>query len=582
METDVLSTFDWSNFHFIRPAALWAIPVVLLIGLFTWFAQKEDTKWKNLIAPHLRGYMFSDGNKSSFWLPLTAYLLTGILFSLALAGPTWKQVEVPGVKTTANMVILLDTSWSMMTEDVSPNRLERAKLKVNDLIDANPGSGLSLFVYAGTPHAVLPNTSDYALIKHNTEFLTSGIMPVLGSDLSKAMLMMDSVFARFSAPSTLLLITDGISSDDLPSIEQFLSNSNHKIELLCMASPNGGEIPGFSPNTMLRNDNGDVVRSVPDMNVISSLQAFDQFNNNPLTLDKSDVEAIAARMRQNLVFELDGERIEDQWQDAGIFLLIPALLLSLLFFRKGFMIQWCLFFSCYFFSSCSPDNRYASFWYSPDYQGQLLEADSLYLEAAEAYENIQRKAVAYYKAGDFVAASALFEQDSSANGQYNLALSLTKLGRFEEAQGLFENLKDNPKFSIQSAKIDQLIDMVKDERLASDSINRFDPTEVLSKTADDEPLAERKASSKDEQLSSDTETDELPKGGDRVTDEVETGITKAEEMEKPMKDMDIGVNADAQNIMLRAISANPSEFLRRRFKFQQEKYFPKIKAKQKH
>lgn len=582
METDVFSGFDWSNFHFIRPVALWAIPIVLFIGLLTWLVQNEDGKWKHLIAPHLRRHMFSNGNNASFWFPLTTFLMIGVLFSLALAGPTWKQVEVPGVKTTANMVILLDTSWSMMTEDISPNRLERAKLKINDLVDANPCSGLSLFVYAGTPHAVLPNTTDYALIKHSTEFLTSGMMPVLGSDLSMAMVMMDSVFDRFDAPSTLFLITDGISVDDLPSVEQFIKNSDHKIELLCMASPNGGEIPGFRPSSMLKDDFGDVVRSVPDMNVISRLEGYDQFNNNPLTLDKSDVASIAARMRRNLVFELDGERIEDQWQDAGVFLLIPALLLSLLFFRKGFMIQWCLIIACSICYSCSPDDKMASLWYSPDYRGQLLEDEGSYLAAAEAYENIQRKAVAFYKAGDFVAAAALFEQDSSVNGQYNLGLSLTKLGRFEEAQELFENLKEEPQFSDQITQIDQLIDLVKDERLASDSINRFDPTEILENTSDDQPLVERKASSKDEQLTSDTETDELPKGGDRVTDEVETGITKGEEMEKPMDDMDMGANADAQNIMLRAISASPAEFLRRRFKFQQEKYYPEIKAKQKH
>ena len=573
---------DWSGFHFLRPQALWALPVILFIVVLLWFAQKEDGKWKKLIAPHLRSYVFTSSNERSFWWPLCSFILISLLASLALAGPSWKQVETPGVKTAANLVILLDASWSMMTEDISPNRLERAKLKINDLLGANPGSGISLFVYAGTPHAVLPNTTDYDLVAHHTEFLTSGMMPVLGSDLTKAMIMMDSVFNRFSAPSTLLLITDGISQEDLPSMQNFLTNTEHRVELLTMATANGGEIPGLSPNSMLLDDKGNKMVARPDLNVIEILRSQEQFYANALTLDKTDVEAIAVRMRQNLVFELDGEPLEDQWQDEGLILLIPVLLLSLLFFRKGFMIQWCLIFMCLVFTACSPDNKLAYLWYSADYRGQLLEADSLFLEAAETYENLQRKAIAYYKAGDFEASAALFEQDSSMNGQYNLGLSLIKLGRFEEAQQVFEKVQELGGDNNSEMALDQMIEMVKDERLAADSINRFDPTEVLENNDSQEPLKERRASSKDEELSSDTEAEELPTGGDRVTDEVETDMVKAEELEKPPKDMDVGKVTDAQNIMLRGISPDPSEFLRRRFKLQQEKYYPNIKAKQRH
>jgi len=582
MHLDSWLAIDWSAFHFIRPQALWVVPVILLNAVLLWFAQKEDDQWKKLIAPHLRSYVFTSSNKGSFWWPLFSFMMISLLASLALAGPSWKQVDTPGIKTAANLVILLDTSWSMMTEDISPNRLERAKLKINDLLKANPGSGVSLFVYAGTPHAVLPNTSDYDLIAHNTEFLSSGMMPVLGSDLTKAMVMMDSVFNRFSAPSTLLLITDGVSQEDLPSIQNFLSNTDHRVELLTMATANGGEIPGLRPNTMLLDDSGNTISAIPDLNVIETLRSEDQFYANALTLDKTDVEAIAARMRKNLVFELDGEPVEDQWQDEGLILLIPVLLLSLLFFRKGFMIQWCLIFMCLVFTACSPDDKLASLWYTADYRGQMLEEDSLFLEAAETYENLQRKAIAYYKAGDFEASAALFEQDSSVNGQYNLGLSLTQLGRFEEAQQVFEKVQALSGENNLEMALGRMIAMVKDERLAADSINRFDPTEVLQKEKVQEPLQERKASSKDEQLSSDTEVDELPKGGDRVTDEVETGITRGEELERPPEDMDMGMQTDAQNIMLRGISPDPSEFLRRRFKFQQEKYFPNINAKQKH
>ena len=69
-----------------------------------------------------------------------------------------------------------------------------------------------------------------------------------------------------------------------------------------------------------------------------------------------------------------------------------------------------------------------------------------------------------------------------------------------------------------------------------------------------------------------------PKMGKRVTDEMETDISKAEELEKPEDaPQEEGRREDAKNVMLKKISADPAEFLRRRFKFQHEKYYKDVK-----
>ena len=51
-----------------------------------------------------------------------------------MAGPTWKKIEVPGTKSEAILLVALDLSPSMLADDVSPNRLERAKFKIQDLL----------------------------------------------------------------------------------------------------------------------------------------------------------------------------------------------------------------------------------------------------------------------------------------------------------------------------------------------------------------------------------------------------------------------------------------------------------------
>ena len=88
---------------------------------------------------------------------------------------------------------------------------------------------------------------------------------------------------------------------------------------------------------------------------------------------------------------------------------------------------------------------------------------------------------------------------------------------------------------------------------------------------------ETQAKGEDEELTSDTEVDELPETGDRVTDIQETGIRKAEELERPPEDYDAGTQQDAQQVLLRKASADPSEFLRRRFRLQRERLFSDVK-----
>ncbi len=572
-----LRHIDWAAFHFLDPKWFWLLIPLALVTSLVLLSNREKSSWKSLISEHLRPFMFSKSNKKAIYRPLISFSLAGLLGIMALAGPSWKKIDVPGIKSTANLVILMDLSWSMMTEDIQPNRLERAKLKVRDLMDADPRANTSLFVFAGTMHPVMTLTSDYKLITHHVDYLTAGMMPILGDDLPLAISVMDTVFDRFQAPSTLLLITDELEPEDQSAITNFVENSIHKVEILVSSTVNGGQIPGFRPNTLLKDKAGNVISSIPDQNIFAGLKALERVTINPLTLDDSDVTAIATRVRKDLNFQADDESSDEEWQNEGLLLVFPMLLLILAFFRKGYMIQWSLFFGLFLFSACSPESKYAHWWYSADYLGQKLEGIEQYQQAGDAYADILRKAVAYYKAGDYEASAALFSLDSSAAGKFNYGLSLANMGYYEQAQEVLEEAKT---LDPDLPDLDRSISKMEDARMASDSVNRFDPTELFADKEKGE-LIERQASGKDEELTSDTEVDELPQDGNRVTDEVASNMRQAEELERPPEDMEAGADVDAQNIMLRTISAEPTEFLRRRFKFQVEKYYPDIKEGEK-
>ena len=526
-----------------------------------------------MIAPGLWEFMFSKSRKSAIILPVVFFFLTIFFGILSLSGPVWKKVEVPGMKSTSVLSIFLDMSWSMMAEDIKPNRLERAKLKIRDLLQANSGARTSLWVYAGTVHPVMPLTSDYKLIIHHVDHLKANIMPVRGDDLNLAMTFADTIFRRLNAPSTLLIITDEVETLETNELFDFVNNTPHKIEILTMSTPSGAAVPGFRRNDKLRDSFGKEVVSRADPGIWQQLHQHSKITVNPLTLDKSDVEGIAKRIRKNLTFQLEGQESDEEWQDEGLLFLAPTLLFGMFFFRKGWMIQWCLLLCAFLFTSCEPENKYADLWYSGDFKARKLEEKGKFIAAADSYEDLPHKAVAYYKGGDYEAAASLFAMDSSAKGLYNYGLALANLGSFEEARRAFDSaLEKDPNLKQAENSVKQL----KVAMAMADSINRYKPVEA-KKEENKGPLVERKAQSEDEELTSDTEVEELPEEGDRITDEVESNMIQAEELERPPDDIQAGRQEEAQNILLRSISAEPTEFLKRRFKFQKEKYFPEVK-----
>ncbi|MCG8579334.1 MAG: VWA domain-containing protein [Bacteroidales bacterium] len=562
---------DIELFHFIRPQWLWLFLPLTLVIIIVLFGNRSKNKWQQIIAPKLRPYMIAKGSRMSLAGPLLVSFIIGSLMIIAASGPTWKMREVPGAKSETILLIALDLSPSMLVEDVSPNRLERAKFKIRDLLDANPGSKVGLMAYAGTAHPVVTPNRDYKLISYQLESLQPNVMPLGGTRLDNALSIADSIFSRTEAPCTLLLLTDEVSTEQAGQIKAFVSNSSNSVELMPMATPQGGRIPGNRRGTYARQD-GQFVISKLNTQVLFELQKHPSVNVNSLTLDKEDVSLIAEKVRKNLVFQQNDEDSEEDWQEMGFVLLWPALILFAFWFRKGWMIQWCL--AIVLLSSCQTSvESWDDLWYTKDYQAQKAYNDTKYELAAENFKALQNKGAAYYKAGNYEAAIELFKQDSSAISMYNLGLAYAANGQMDMAQ---EALLLANHLEPSNTTISEGLKQNSERMRQVDSLRSVNPDEAIELKDKEEPkgeLNERTAKGKDEELTSDTEVDELPQEGDRITDEVETDMRKAEELERPPEDFQPQAGESPQNILLREISADPSEFLRRRFKHQYEKYY---------
>ncbi|MFT3823723.1 MAG: VWA domain-containing protein [Chitinophagaceae bacterium] len=503
-------------------------------------------------------------------LPLLFFILGSGICILALAGPSWKKKEVPGEKIQAVVLIALDLSRSMLATDIEPNRLERAKFKIADFLDANPRARAGLVAYAGTAHPVLPFTSDYQLVKHHATSLINRIMPVQGTNMPVLLQIVDSMMQKVTAPSTILLMTDNIAADDAVLLTNYLSGTHNRLEILLFSTIMGAPVPG-NPHVI----------SKQDPSVLANLQQDTAIGITQISLDKSDVEAIAGRIAKKLVFEKEKKQDEKEWEDMGWLLLVPALLIVACWFRKGWVVQWCwiIFFSS-LFTSCGVDSRHPDWWYSKNYQGQLLENAHRYNEAAERFDDDQHKAIAYFKAGNYEAAADLFALDSSAAAVYNHGLALANLGRYDEAMLDFdEAIRLDP--SMQT-NISKSITATRTARQKADSVTQYDPQSISKKELDlkekdkskKDPLKERKAESDDEKLSSDTRVKKLPTHGNRVTDEVASNIHRAKEAKTPPKDFKQEKQTQSSGqILMRQVANDPSEFLHRRFELQVKRYY---------
>ncbi len=565
-----ITTIDWNAFHFLRPKALWLFIPLLAIIIILIAGNVESSKRKKMIAPTLRPFMFSKRSPYAIIFPMLLFAIGMSCMILALAGPTWKKRDIPGEKIPSVVMISLDLSKSMMATDIQPSRLERAKMKISDFLDADPRARVGLVAFAGTPHTVLPFTSDYKLIKHHAVSLYNWEMPVQGTNMALNINLIDTMMLHIEAPSTIVLMTDDISDNDAVLLNDFVNNSIHRMEILLFSTPEGAHVPGVS---------GVVSKQSPA--ALNNLRQNEKINITTITLDKSDVEGISERIKEKLIYEKKGEKDTKDWDDMGLLLVIPALIITAFWFRKGWTVQWCIIpFTLFFFASCSVDSKHPDWWYTKEYQGEYWYKKGNYEKAAELFQDNQHKAAAYFKAGDYQSAAVLLADDSTAVGQYNYGLALTKLGLYDDAITAFQQAGE--KDATLQSKANKNINSVHLMQDMAKSVLRFQKQESMVdkalKATEKEKLKERKPESEDEQLTSDTEVKKLPTHGDRISDEVASNIHRAKEQKFPPKDFKMEQNVPIETqVLMQKTNADPGEFLHRRFEIQKQKYYPEVK-----
>ncbi|MCK6262763.1 VWA domain-containing protein [Vibrio sp. ZSDE26] len=440
-----------TQFHFIRPLWLIAfIPTFLLL----WLRWREETKssWKDILPTHLRTALTIGETGWRKQLPLKLLMVIVTTAIVICAGPSWQREASPFGEDKASMLVVLDNSESMLSKDLPPNRLERAKQKIRDLLSLRKGGSTGLVVYSGSAHIAMPVTQDSKVFAPFLAAITPEIMPIEGKYAEKAIPLFDPQLSG-ELGSSILLVTDGVNPATIQAYEAYFEQSPH--QLLILAAGN---------------------RSIASKNPIdwASLQALASKTGGRLfeiSVDDSDVQALNRAVERNM--QMNGES-SMPWKDMGYGLLIPMAFIMLLWFRKGWLVQWCLIGFVISSTTYSPNTVaemvhttassssnietlsqwdkttkwWWDLWLTPDQQGQRLFNQQQYLEAAKRFDDPLRKGAAYYYASEYTLAhSAFLQVESSAGvtsdlGLYNAASALGRQREYLAARDLLEALSN--------------------------------------------------------------------------------------------------------------------------------------------
>lgn len=553
-------SFSWQDLWFLRPVWFWGfIPVgAIALMLLVSFRRKEE--WKKSFSRSLLPFIIKAGTRAQFLWPRVLLVFILSLMLIGLAGPTWEERDNPGMRSEAALVVLMDISRSMLAEDIQPNRLERSKLKMRDLFNARPGVSTALVAYAGSAHLLVPFTKDYSVISYQMEALHPSIMPLMGSNLDDALDLADSLLIHVEARSTILLLTDRITEKDVNRIRE--SSRLSHVEIMILGTPGGATIP--SGRGVLRDQSGEVVVVGFDPALLGELGVNPGVNIVPVTLDGTDVKILAMHISENLEYISDPEKAETEWKDAGYWMLIPLVLLTLFWFRRAWMVYWILLL--FLLPGCinSDKIRMSDIFRTRDQQGAKLLEQGAPGEAAERFESLSWKGYAYAENGQLDQAIEAFSGETNADGFYNLGVLYARTGDVDAAREAFNAaLELDP--GMEAARnnlerVDQVLDslfLVGERESGAPEDEQPDP----GKFEDPGKLAENQEQAQ--------ESDQKYKGQGDVRD---TGSRELDE--SSINFFDSGGEPapfdprSASQSLLRQVEEDPSLFLRRKFAHQ--------------
>ncbi len=364
----------------------------------------------------------------------------------AAAGPLWgfhwEEVHREGI----DLVIALDTSRSMLAGDVKPNRIERAKLAILDLVGRLQGDRVGLVAFAGTGFLECPLTLDYAAFERSLRATQVGIIPRGGTAVARAIeTSLAALESRQGKHEAIVLITDGEDHEGDPeAAAKLAAERGVKVYTVGIGTTEGELIPTGAQAGYVKDRGGQVVKSRLEEGVLEKVAlatggAYVRGIGESLGLDELFDQHIAKMERRTVGSGLE-RRFEQRFQIPLVLALLLLVIESLLGIDPRSLV------SALRRLGRSRQARAAAFimmlpWIagwpaassSPGAEGRRLYDEGKFSEAAAKYRE------------------ALVEEPDSALLRFNLGAASYREGKYDEAMTAFSQVAADEGWTARAA-----------------------------------------------------------------------------------------------------------------------------------
>lgn len=284
------------------------IPFFFLgMGLWLWGRRRRLRRFGD---EALVNELMPSWSRGKLWVRTVLLSLAFFFFVIGLSRPQigakLKDHKIKG----AEIMIVLDVSNSMLAQDYSPDRLERAKLAISRITDKLKDDRIGLIVFAGTSFVQLPITSDYVSAKMFLNSISTESIPIQGTAIGDAI---STAVRGFSAQSehsrAIIVITDGENhEDDAVAAAKQAAEAGIKVYTIGVGSADGQPIP--MNGELLKDKDGNIVVTRLDEETLRNVASAgggayvhagnDEFGLTPII---SDIRKMEDEEYNSVVFE---------------------------------------------------------------------------------------------------------------------------------------------------------------------------------------------------------------------------------------------------------------------------------------
>ena len=308
-----------AQFHFLRP---WSFLILIPLVVSFWRLNRMNFQlkaWSAICDQHLLSHLVHYSGKSTRSRALMLLFISIFWIIFSMAGPTWSKFPVPSYAPIMPRVVLLDLSDAMSENDLSPNRLTRAKFKLHDLFSQENSSAkigqIGFIVFTSEPFVVSPLTDDAKTIDSLLESVSPAIMPVNGYRLDLALEDAAKVLEQAGfRQGQLLVLTAETPNAAAMTVAQHLADQ--------------GIITSVMPVRAKKNANDSLFKALASSGGGLELT----FSDN-----SSDLQAWLRQKNGDQAFQFSQKDNIPIWRDEGRWFLIPAFIFMLPVFRRGWL-----------------------------------------------------------------------------------------------------------------------------------------------------------------------------------------------------------------------------------------------------